>query len=309
MADLAGCDALMWHWRHSDPAAKLFVRQLTLALGKTGIRMFPDAATAWHYDDKVGQKYLLEAIGAPLVPTQVFYDPASALAWLETAEFPQVFKLRCGAASVNVRLVPDRAAAIRLVRQAFGRGFPLRDDWALMRDDWAGRRRQWSRKQLSRLLKHGCSGLRQRLLPIGPRERGYVYFQEFLPGNDSDYRVVVIGKRAFGMRRGVREGDFRASGSNLKSADPGAIPPACIDLAFRTNAKMGCQCIAFDFLKDPRGEFLISEVSYAFTSVRGFFPGYWDESLAWHAGDFDLTHFMIEDLIAGMEPRMNANGR
>lgn len=307
LGDLADCDALLWHWRHSDQAAQLFARQLALALAKTGIRMFPNAATAWHYDDKVGQKYLFEAIGAPLVPTQVFYDQAAALAWVETAAFPLVFKLRCGAGAANVRLVSSRAAATRLVHQAFGRGFPIRDDWALMRDDWRELRWMWSRKQLSRLTKHFIHGLGQHLFLGGLRERGYVYFQKFLPGNEADYRVVVIGKRAFGMRRLVREGDFRASGSGLKTADPGAVPPECVKLAFRCNAALGCQSVAFDFLKDATGNFLVSEISYAFTSVRGLFPGYWDDALVWHPGDFDLTHFMIEDLIAETEPRMNAN--
>lgn len=41
----------------------------------------------------------------------------------------------------------------------------------------------------------------------------YVYFQDFIPGNDFDTRVTIIGDRAFGFTRNVRPGDFRASGS------------------------------------------------------------------------------------------------
>ena len=44
-------------------------------------------------------------------------------------------------------------------------------------------------------------------------EKGYIYFQEFIPDNDFDIRVIVIGDKAFAIKRMVRENDFRASGS------------------------------------------------------------------------------------------------
>src|SRR5690606_41519867 len=69
-----------------DALPILFARQLIASLEEMGIHVFPDLNTCWHYDDKVGQKYLLEAIGAPLVPTHIFYDRAAALAWAERSE-------------------------------------------------------------------------------------------------------------------------------------------------------------------------------------------------------------------------------
>ena len=71
---LSDCDGLMWHWDLNDYKSALFAKQLTVSLEKNGFKVFPSTATAWHYDDKVGQKYLLEAINAPLVPTYVFYS-------------------------------------------------------------------------------------------------------------------------------------------------------------------------------------------------------------------------------------------
>ena len=74
---LNDCDGLMWHWSHYDPEAVLFSRQLTYSLEHAGKKVFPDSHTCWHFDDKVGQKYMFEAINAPLVPTYVFYDKIS----------------------------------------------------------------------------------------------------------------------------------------------------------------------------------------------------------------------------------------
>ena len=123
IAQLASVDALLWHWRYPDPHAQLMARQVIMAAEAMGVAVFPSTATCWHYDDKVGQKYLLEAVGAPLVPTYVFYDLGEALQWIDGAVFPKVFKLRIGAGSLNVRLVRHAQEARTLARQAFAGGF------------------------------------------------------------------------------------------------------------------------------------------------------------------------------------------
>lgn len=45
------------------------------------------------------------------------------------------------------------------------------------------------------------------------REKKYILFQEYLPDNEFDTRVTVIGNRAFAFRRFNRKKDFKASGS------------------------------------------------------------------------------------------------
>ena len=95
------CDALMWHHFQTNPKAILFAKQLLFALEQSGKKVFPDFRTGWHFDDKLGQKYLLEAIDAPLVPSYVFYDKKEALEWVQKTDFPKVFKLRGGAGSVK----------------------------------------------------------------------------------------------------------------------------------------------------------------------------------------------------------------
>lgn len=43
--------------------------------------------------------------------------------------------------------------------------------------------------------------------------KGYIYFQDFIPNNNYDTRVKVIGNRCAALRRYNRKNDFRASGS------------------------------------------------------------------------------------------------
>ena len=105
---LKDCEGLMWTWEIYDYRAKYFARQLIISAEKMGVKVFPNFNTCWHYEDKIGQKYLLEAVGAPLVPTYVFYDKEKAIQWIENAAFPKVFKLRCGASSNHVKLINNK---------------------------------------------------------------------------------------------------------------------------------------------------------------------------------------------------------
>ncbi|MDZ7775701.1 MAG: hypothetical protein U5L09_08955 [Bacteroidales bacterium] len=96
---------------------------------QSGKKAFPDFNTSWHFDDKVGQKYLLESIGAPIVPSYVFYSKKEALDWAHNTTFPKVFKLRGGAGSSNVKLIEKRKQAVKVINKAFGKGFPQYNKW------------------------------------------------------------------------------------------------------------------------------------------------------------------------------------
>ncbi len=118
---LKDCDALMWHFHQNNPKDILFAKQLLVSIQQTGKKVFPDFNTMWHFDDKLGQKYLLEAVGAPLVPTYIYYTKADALNWIEQTSFPKVFKLRGGGGSANVQLVKTKNEAIKIINKAFGK--------------------------------------------------------------------------------------------------------------------------------------------------------------------------------------------
>ena len=132
--ELADCDALVWHWPHANHKFELFARQLTYSLQAAGKVVFPNAATCWHFDDKIGQKYLFESLELPLVPTYVFYEKAAALDFLEQTDYPVVFKLKSGAGSSNVKLIRNKRCGRKLVRKMFSKGFPAVNRWEFARD-------------------------------------------------------------------------------------------------------------------------------------------------------------------------------
>jgi hypothetical protein len=296
ISQLSDCSALMWQYYQGSIKDFIMAKALMNALEIIGIKSFPDFKTAWHFDDKVGQKYLLEAIGAPLASTWVFYNKLEALDWVAKADFPKVFKLRGGAGSQNVRLVNNRKQARKLVRKAFGRGFPTYDAVRSLRERW----------RLYRLGKTNFRDLLEgfaRLFIVPPYsrvkgpERGYIYFQEYIAGNDSDIRVIVIDDKAFGIKRMVRKGDFTASGSGNILYDKVLIDEGIVKLSFEIAEKLKTQCVAFDFVQMGNKP-LVVEISYGF-SPAGYdpCPGYWDKEMNWHEGRFNPYGWIVEMMI------------
>jgi hypothetical protein len=302
---VAGHDLFLWHWSLADPRELRHAQAVLNAVASTGCAVYPNAATAWHYDDKVAQKYLLEAVGAPLARTHVFYSEDAAVAWLASASFPVVFKLARGAGSANVRLVKDFESGRRLVHAMFTRGTTPTPGFFYD-----------VRRKLER--SGGIAGLRAKIgrAPAtlravrdrrshAHREKGYAYFQEFLPGNDHDTRVFVIGGRAIAFQRRNRPGDFRASGSGDFLFDHRAIPTAMVDIAFATSARLGFQTMAYDFLVDRAGRPLICEISYCVVAaVYTRCEGFWDADLEFHP-----QSIRVEDLILdALYPQMAREG-
>jgi hypothetical protein len=114
--------------------------------------------------------------------------------------------------------------------------------------------------------------------------KNYVLFQQFLPGNDFDTRITVIGNRAFGFRRFNRPDDFRASGSGAIDHDAAKIDMETVRLAFTVSEKLNTQSVAIDGLRDGEKR-VVGEVSYTYTSwAVHACPGHWDSELNWHEG-------------------------
>jgi glutathione synthase/RimK-type ligase-like ATP-grasp enzyme len=112
-----------------------------------------------------------------------------------------------------------------------------------------------------------------------------------------DIRLVVVGKRCFGVRRFCRKGDFRASGSGVFDVNPIFIDKECVSIAFSVANLIGAQSIAYDFVLDD-GNPKIVEISYCFPlGAPDDCTGYWDEKLVWHEGAINAEVFMIQDFI------------
>ena len=154
-------------------------------------------------------------------------------------------------------------------------------------------------------------GDRPKLLDNGLElQTGYVFFQEFLPENDFDTRVTVIGNKAFAYRHFAQLSDFRASGSGSFSVDPLQVDEKFIFLAFNAVKKINSKSCAVDGLYKNKKPVLV-EIIYTYVSwMVHTCPGHWllDEDLAssnlkWVEGHMKSEEAQIEDFIELLESR------
>lgn len=296
--DLSDCPIFLWHHRHWHPKDFIVARSVLFSLEQAGKFVYPDWKSGWHFDDKVGQKYMLEALGLPLIPSFVFYSKSEALTWAKNIKFPIVFKLKGGASSNNVKLVRDYQAAGKLINKCFGRGFRAFDPYANLLESW------------NKLIK-GEAGIKDLIkafmhffVPFyvektKGRDKGYAYFQEFIPNCTYDIRVQLVGLKGYAMKRTVRKNDFRASGGGNIDYDGSKLPIEVIQMAQEAARKIGMQSMAIDILP-YKESYVIAEVCYAFGIDEGELNyGYFNESGQWINDAFDPTHWMVDDSIRG----------
>lgn len=301
---LLTCDGFMWRFDHKPVRLAVAQRVMPVVELQMGLSVFPDSRTAWHYDDKIAQHYLLAAAEIPAPRTWVFWDRNEANELLNKKDaFPLVVKLACGASSRNVRVAHQGSDIAKLIGQAFGAGLFRMD---LSNRSLIGEMKARTRATLRALLGRDADA-------PGDYERwhhGYLYLQEFLEGNEFDTRITVIGNRAFGFRRFNRPDDFRASGSGIIDHDPKRIDEAFIRLGFRTARAIQSQSCAIDGLY-RNGEPVVCEISYTYASwaVRQC-PGHWqllgdpeDGELVWREGGLAPETAIADDFLDAMERR------
>lgn len=293
---LRGCDGLLWRWAHFGGMRRIASRILPVAERILGLTVYPDQETCWHYDDKIAQAYLFEALEIPSPRTFVWFSESRALEWLESCSLPLVMKLAGGAGSSNVRLVRTRSEARVLTRLSFRRGFRN-----LSEPD-----RSWvpgKLADLGRIMDHALHAANNRRC----WEHGaYVLFQEFLDKNAFDTRAIVIGDRAFAFRRFNRANDFRASGSGHLDTNPDAIDHRFLELAFLTARRLRMSSCAIDGLY-RHGQPVVGEVSYTYVSSSVHdCPGHWlrrGDAFVWKPGPLWPEEAQMEDFLRRLEAR------
>ncbi len=295
---LKGCDGLMWRCGF-PPIPRFVAKRLLPALEHgRGMSVFPNTNTIWHFEDKIAQHYLLSAMEVPQPRTRILWNHDAALKYCEKAELPFVIKLAHGYQSSNVRLVKSRSEARAWADEMFGPGLANLDSSPAQ---WGSRYGRRVRAAIRLLLGFRARG--------GPDfSHGYMYCQQFLPGNEFDIRITVIGDRAFGFRRFNRDGDFRASGSGHIDWNPSEIPHDAVRLAFMVARGLVTQSVAIDVV--GRGdELVVGEISYTGASwAIAECPGHWrrvdsdsDEMFEWVDIQMRAEDAIFEDFATQLE--------
>ncbi|WP_295333286.1 hypothetical protein [Flavobacterium sp.] len=295
MEQMKSFDVLLWHHQQSHPTDYFMAKKLLEALEFCGKLVFPNHNTGWHFDDKVAQKYLFEGLDIATPQNHVFYDLKTLRKFAKTCSYPIVWKLKGGSGSRNVKLVRSESELISIGKRMFGSG--IREYDAIDGIKEAVRRYKLGKKKPIDILK----AIVHLVYPVkyermSGKAWGYVYLQEFIPNNDSDYRVIVIKDKAFAIKRYTRPNDFRASGSGYIEYQKENFDDELLRTSFAIADKVKTQCVAFDFVYKNEKPLLV-EMSYGYRK-EGYYDceGYWDSNLNWYPGTFNPYEWIIEDL-------------
>lgn len=296
---MARHDIVVWNYSQYSAGEMLFARSILLALKAAGCRVFPDSVDSDHFDDKVAQAYLLRALGLQTPRNYPLHSQDAVEQWIsEIGTFPVVAKLRTGAGASNVQLMHNSRELCSYTKQMFGKGFNSRPSAIFkIKSNIASAR---SFEEFLRRLKRApefffswrsASGL--------PRERGYVYLQEFVPGVDYDLKVAVVGDRLSFVARSVRPRDFRASGGGDLFYDRSLVDRALIDTAFHAADAMGSDCMGFDMVTDSRSRKpVILEVSYGFSHIAQIgLQGHYDRNGDWYDEPLNAPRALLKRLL------------
>lgn len=282
---LRGYDAVLWTMQNYVKADIMEARSILYSAKQMGLKIFPDYNTSWHFDDKIAETYLLQAVNAPLPKSWVFYLEDECVNFLENeAKYPLVAKLRCGSGANNVVLLHNVKEAKKYAKAMFRDGGFSPAPKALYK--------AYSKAQSSNSLSVMINRIKKipdfmRTLSNAKkmaREANYCYFQEYIENDGFDIKVVVVGDKLIPYFRNARKGDWRASGGGDKVFDHERVTEQVIKTSFDVYDKCGFQVIGFDYVVDKNtGEGIIIEISYGtnygdLTLVGGYF----DRDCKWH---------------------------
>lgn len=297
---LKNYDVLLWHFGQYSWTDMLETRSILYSAKILGLKVFPDFNDAWHFDDKVAEMYALQAVGAPIPQSKVFYSMSVLKRAVENGDvsYPVVAKLRTGSGSHNVKLIKTESQLLRYAKRMFGRGYKPAP--SLLYKTSSNIRSSHNKASFLAKLKRAPEFLRTRRgAKKFPNEKGYVYLQEFIPSDGYDMKVVVVGDKLSGLYRPIRSHDFRASGGGEVLYNKELFTENIIRSAFATADAIGFKCVGFDYVVDNRtGEGKIVEMSYGFshTAVMGM-GGWFDRDCQWHEGALNAPKELLKNLL------------
>ena len=289
-------DLFVFHFDNTTDQKELSKTIMPVIEKQLNVTCFPDINTFWSYDDKMKEFYLLKQSGFPVIDSVIFWNRSQALQWAQQAKYPVVFKLKAGSRSDNVILVKNSSFAIRIIKRMFGRGVnPNKIIFNMSKTIKDLTIKNIIHKFAIKLYRF-YKGLDQ--YPLWDKQKNYVIFQEFQPGNTYDTRITIIGNRAFGFIRYNRKNDFRASGSGKKEYDRSKIDKRSLEIAFKISDHLKFPSMAYDFLYNDKKEPVVCEMSYIYPS-KGIYnaPGYWDRNLQWHSGHYWPQYLYLKDIL------------
>jgi glutathione synthase/RimK-type ligase-like ATP-grasp enzyme len=194
--------------------------------------------------------YLNDSITAN-IKSRVFGTLEEALNEVNSFNYPAVFKQSAGAMSEGVGIALNKKDLIRNLKKISKTSKYLDDLW-----------------EFGRSLKH------KEYKKESKFKKKFI-IQDFIPGLNGDYKILVFSNKYFVLKRNVRKGDFRASGSGLRSFER-EIPDGLLDFATNIINTLDVPNASLDIAFNGSNFFLIEfQCLYFGSYTLTFSPFHW----------------------------------
>lgn len=298
--DCSDITVFIWNFTHNHSSDIFMGKSLVKILEDRGVKCFPSYNDCWTYNDKVTQYLLFKERAFNIPVTELYFSDLVTIT--PKIKLPVVMKLRGGAGSSSVRLIKTVRQLKRYFRVSFQTGVGTYNYWGFVVDSIKHFQRNQNVISILKFFKRLVEAVFKpnRLNSLDFFEPGYVLAQEFIANCNCDYRIIVsMRQKAWGIVRGVRKDDFRASGSGIVEYNKDLFPPELIQLAFDHAESLKSDFVAFDYLWVNNNEFKLVEYSYGLSAkVYDRCEGYWSKDLSFTKTEEHLLMTHIKDWLS-----------
>jgi glutathione synthase/RimK-type ligase-like ATP-grasp enzyme len=237
---------------------KNYIEDVVFSLEQSGAFVIPSFKYLRAHNNKVYMEFLRRVlkIDNNELKSYHFGTIEELKKFKNNISFPVVIKGSAGAMSRNVMLARNEKELLKNAKKLSKSNYLLHD-----------------LKEIGRAIKY-----RGYIKESKNREKFIV--QEFVPGLKNDWKVVIFGKRFYVLYRGVKENDFRASGSKVfRFNEDHLIPDGLLDYASSFFNKLGVPAASLDIIKRSNNFYVVEFQSIYFgTSTHLKSNGYFKKS-------------------------------
>lgn len=176
-----------------------------------------------------------------------YYGDIDEVLKAQDLEFPFVLKKLSGALSSGVQLIKNRKELEEFSNSAKKKS--LKETAAFHLNKRNSFKKDSNLAPVERLLESNFEDFFSKRIPV--------VIQEFVPGLECDFKVLIFGDKYFVVKRGIRENDFRASGSGKLKWE---IPPTqVLDYAKELKELFNVPFISLDIGIDKNNQCFLFE--------------------------------------------------
>ncbi len=206
-------NAVLFYSSVYNPSYLRFIQDTVryISFKRSDIILIPNEHQLNSLENKGYQELYKDLLGIEKVAGKYYGDIDEVLRE-EKLNYPFVLKKLTGALSSGVQLLKNKEELQRFQQETKKKS--LKEKAAYQLNKRNSFKKDSNLSPNARLLEHNFEDFFSKRIPV--------VVQEFVPGLECDYKVLVFGDKYFVVKRGIRENDFRASGSGKLQWE---IPP------------------------------------------------------------------------------------